>query len=102
MDSSDPYSPGPAGAAGHAKHQMALLDTLNGNLFVGDALGIRLPGTGAIRPVTPPPEFDLGLALETIRRLRALEPARVFPTHFGPVPDSEQAFEEAGGRLNQW
>ena len=81
---------------------MALLDKLNGNLFVGDALGIRLPGTGAIWPVTPPPEFDLELALKTIRRLRALEPERVFPTHFGPVPDSEQPFEKAAGRLNQW
>ena len=89
-------------APGHAKHQMALLDTPEGNLFVGDAIGIRLPGTGAIRPVTPPPEFDLELTLETIRRLRVLGPKRVFPTHFGPVPDPDQAFEEAAGRLNQW
>jgi glyoxylase-like metal-dependent hydrolase (beta-lactamase superfamily II) len=89
-------------APGHAKHHMALLDTLEGNLFVGDAIGVRLPGTGAIGPVTPPPEFDLELALGTIRSLGALEPNRVFPTHFGLVPDPDQAFQEAAGRLRQW
>lgn len=89
-------------APGHAKHHMALLDTLEGNLFLGDAIGILLPGTGAIRPVTPPPEFDLELALETIRDLREIGATRVFPTHFGPVPDPDQAFEEAARRLNQW
>jgi glyoxylase-like metal-dependent hydrolase (beta-lactamase superfamily II) len=89
-------------APGHAKHQMALLDTLGADLFVGDAIGVRLPDTGVIRPVTPPPEFDLELALKTIRNLGDFGARRVFPTHFGPVPDPGQAFAEAADRLNQW
>jgi glyoxylase-like metal-dependent hydrolase (beta-lactamase superfamily II) len=89
-------------APGHAKHQMALLDKPRGNLFVGDAIGVRLPAAGVIGPVTPPPEFDLEVALGTIRQLDAIRPSRVFPTHFGPVPDPVQAFEEAAGRLTRW
>ena len=34
----------------------------SGLLFVGDAVGIRLPGAGILRPATPPPDFDLDLA----------------------------------------
>ncbi|MGH9266916.1 MAG: MBL fold metallo-hydrolase, partial [Acidimicrobiales bacterium] len=87
---------------GHATHQMALLDPAADDVFVGDALGVYLPDAGLIRPATPPPDFDLELCLESIDRLRTLSPARVFPTHFGPVPDVEAAFEEAATKLREW
>lgn len=89
-------------APGHAKHQMALFDSRGGNLFVGDAIGVYLPDAGAIRPATPPPEFDMELSLSTIERLRALGAARVFPTHFDLVPDNEAAFDEGAERITQW
>ena len=89
-------------APGHAKHHMALLDSSSGDLFLGDALGVRLPEVGLVRPAAPPPEFDLELTITTAARLRALSPTRVFPTHYGPVPDVDQVFEEAPGRYRQW
>lgn len=89
-------------APGHAKHHMALIDRSRGDLFVGDAIGVYLQEAKVIRPATPPPEFDLEANLETIGKLRALGATRVFPTHFGAVPDNEAAFDEGAQRLEQW
>ena len=89
-------------APGHAKHQMALLDSESGDLFAGDALGVRVPDAGVVRPACPPPEFDLELVVSTATRLHALAPSRVLPTHFGPAPDVDQIFEEAPRRFTQW
>lgn len=89
-------------APGHAKHQMALLDRRTGDLFAGDAIGVFLPEAGVIRPATPPPEFDLELSIDTVERLRSFRPRRLFPTHFGPVPDVNAAFDEAVLRFGQW
>lgn len=89
-------------APGHAKHQMALLERKSGDMFPGDAIGVFLPEAGVIRPATPPPEFDLELSVDTVERLRSLRPRRLFPTHFGPVPDPNAAFEEGAMRFRQW
>ncbi|MFN2526910.1 MAG: MBL fold metallo-hydrolase [Actinomycetota bacterium] len=70
---------------GHARHHHAYLDDATGNLFVGDALGVRLPDVKVIRPATPPPEFNLEDALASIDRIREREPARLWLTHFGPA-----------------
>ena len=84
---------------GHAAHHMALFDREGGDLFTGDALGVYLSELGAIHPATPPPEFDLEAALDSIERLRALGARRVFPTHFGALPKIEPLFDEASQRL---
>ena len=44
---------------GHAKHHLALHDSWSGILFAGDAVGVKLPDAGVLRPSTPPPDFDL-------------------------------------------
>ncbi len=38
---------------GHAKHHLGLHDSTSGILFVGDAVGVRLPDVGVLRPSTP-------------------------------------------------
>ena len=53
---------------GHAKHHVALHDTLSGVLFAGDAVGVKLPDAGVLRPSTPPPDFDLTQALHSLQR----------------------------------
>ena len=68
---------------GHAYHHHSYL-TSEGDLFAGDALGVRLPEVGLIRPATPPPEFHLTKALASIERIRGLQPTTLWPTHFGP------------------
>jgi len=69
---------------GHAYHHHALLDEGSGDVFAGDAVGIRLQDLGIVRPTTPPPEFHLEKAIASIERIRNLRPVRLFPTHFGP------------------
>jgi glyoxylase-like metal-dependent hydrolase (beta-lactamase superfamily II) len=59
---------------GHAKHHVGLLDSGSGLLFCGDAVGVRLPDIGLLRPATPPPDFDLDLALASLRRIAEARP----------------------------
>ncbi|MGH2688697.1 MAG: MBL fold metallo-hydrolase, partial [Actinomycetota bacterium] len=83
------------------KHHMALWEEGSRTLFPGDAIGVFLPGAGVFRPATPPPEFSLELALESIERLRGLGAARMFPAHFGPVPDVGAAFDGGAEEMEQ-
>jgi glyoxylase-like metal-dependent hydrolase (beta-lactamase superfamily II) len=48
---------------GHAGHHHAFVDDATGIVFAGDAIGVRLPEVGVIRPATPPPEFRLDVAI---------------------------------------
>ena len=59
---------------GHASHHVSLVDSDSGALFTGDALGIHFPDVRVLRPATPPPDFDLELAVESIERIRARGP----------------------------
>jgi hypothetical protein len=43
-----------------------------------------LPEVGVVRPATPPPEFHLEKAIASIERIRSLDPAAVWLTHYGP------------------
>jgi glyoxylase-like metal-dependent hydrolase (beta-lactamase superfamily II) len=88
---------------GHAGHHHAYLDDATGILFCGDALGVRLPEIGRIRPATPPPEFRLNLAVQSIERIRGLEPSELYLTHFGPVdaPIGETC-DQAISALQHW
>jgi glyoxylase-like metal-dependent hydrolase (beta-lactamase superfamily II) len=73
-------------APGHARHHMAVQDSATGVLFVGDSMGVYLPEAGVLRPATPPPDFDLAVALSTLERYRAIDPTGLYLTHFGPAP----------------
>ena len=90
------YSPG------HAKHHVGLIDSVSGDLYVGDAAGIYIPETGDMRPATPPPDFDLGVALESLRMFSALRPARLLFSHYGPVADVERALERSAEEISLW
>jgi len=87
---------------GHAKHHLALHDSQSGLLFVGDAVGVRLPDAGILRPATPPPDFDLDQALHSIERFAALRPTGIALAHYGLVPDAESVLDEATEILTRW
>jgi glyoxylase-like metal-dependent hydrolase (beta-lactamase superfamily II) len=87
---------------GHAKHQVALLDSRTGAVFTGDALGIHPPDVPILRPATPPPDYDLELALESIERIRALAGELVLFSHFGPVREVDRICELAARRFRDW
>ena len=88
---------------GHAKHHLGLHDSESGILFVGDAVGVRLPDVGVLRPATPPPDFDLDLALSSLERFAARRPSALALAHFGIVPgDPTESLQEAAGILRRW
>ncbi len=89
---------------GHAYHHHAFLDDRTGILFAGDALGVRLPDVGVMRPATPPPEFHLETAIASINRIKELDPNEVWLTHFGPARGVgvSEACDGAIGALEQW
>ncbi|HTV12208.1 MAG TPA: MBL fold metallo-hydrolase [Acidimicrobiales bacterium] len=88
---------------GHAKHHIALHDSESGVLFVGDAAGVKLPGPTALRPATPPADFDLDLALQSLRLFASRDPSRLALAHYGLLPEGpREALEEAGGALREW
>jgi glyoxylase-like metal-dependent hydrolase (beta-lactamase superfamily II) len=90
------YSPG------HAQHHVGLLDSLTGDLYVGDAAGIYIPEKALVRPSTPPPDFDLDAALASLDRFRALQPARLLFSHFGPVDVVDETLERSKEELQLW
>ena len=86
-------------ATGHARHHMAVQDSSSGVLFVGDSMGVYVPEADVLRPATPPPDFDLDLALATLRRYRERQPTALYLTHFGPAPADRDMLAEAEERL---
>jgi glyoxylase-like metal-dependent hydrolase (beta-lactamase superfamily II) len=87
---------------GHAKHHLGLHDSESGILFAGDAVGVRLPDAGILRPATPPADFDLDQAVTSLRKFRARNPAGVALAHYGLLPDPLVMLEEAEEILRHW
>ena len=87
---------------GHAKHHIAVLETDSGVLLVGDAVGVKLPGGGALRPATPPDDFDLEQAIGSLHRFAELRPEQLILTHFGSAGEPQAVLREAEDRLRSW
>jgi glyoxylase-like metal-dependent hydrolase (beta-lactamase superfamily II) len=87
---------------GHAKHHVGFHDSLSGVLFAGDAVGVKLPDGGVLRPATPPPDFDLDLALNSLQRFAARRPSAIALAHYGLLEAPEDLLAEAEQTLRQW
>jgi len=87
---------------GHASHHVALVDTQSGDLYTGDAAGVYIPETADLRPATPPPDFDLDLALSSLKRMREAGAQRLLFSHFGPVDDVDAVLERSAEELIRW
>lgn len=90
------YSPG------HAKHHVGLIDSESGDLYVGDAAGVYLPETGDLRPATPPPDFDLEVALASVRKFVSLQPTRLLFSHYGPVSAVAETLDRSAEEITVW
>lgn len=69
---------------------------------MGDAAGIYIPETADVRPATPPPDFDLDTALESLGKFRSLGPQRLLFAHYGPVREVEDTLERSAEELRVW
>jgi glyoxylase-like metal-dependent hydrolase (beta-lactamase superfamily II) len=87
---------------GHAKHHLGLHDSLSGVLFAGDAVGVKLPDGGVLRPSTPPPDFDLDQALTSLGKFAARRPSGIALAHYGLLGEPEDLLAEAEDTLRQW
>ena len=87
---------------GHASHHLALVDSTTGVVFTGDALGIHVPDLPVLRPATPPPDFDLELAIGSIERIREAADSVMLFAHFGPIGDVDRTCDLAVRRLREW
>jgi glyoxylase-like metal-dependent hydrolase (beta-lactamase superfamily II) len=90
------YSPG------HAKHHVALLDETTGDLYVGDAAGIYVPEADIVRPASPPPDFDLDVALASLQLFRDMAPRRLLFSHYGPVDRVDDILDRSEEELRLW
>jgi glyoxylase-like metal-dependent hydrolase (beta-lactamase superfamily II) len=87
---------------GHAKHHVGLHDSLSGVLFAGDAVGVKLPDGGVLRPATPPPDFDLHQALSSLAKFAVRRPSGIALAHYGLLDEPEDLLAEADETLRQW
>jgi glyoxylase-like metal-dependent hydrolase (beta-lactamase superfamily II) len=87
---------------GHAWHHVSYYDSTTGIAYVGDTAGIRIASDGFVLPVTPPPDIDLEIWEESLQRIEAWRPERLFVTHFGPGEDVADHLEQLRRRLMQW
>ncbi len=72
---------------GHASHHVAYLDEQDGDAFVGDVAGVRIPPVEHVLPPTPPPDIDLEAWEESLRTLEGWSPAALCLTHAGRAED---------------
>ena len=87
---------------GHAKHHVGLHDSLSGVLFAGDAVGVKLPDGGVLRPSTPPPDFDLDQALTSLAKFGARRPSAIALAHYGLLENPQELLAEADETLRLW
>ncbi len=87
---------------GHASHHVSFLDRASGIAFVGDTAGIRIANTPLVTPVTPPPDIDLEGWRQSLAKIKAWRPERLFVTHFGPADNVEWHVEQLEEGLAGW
>jgi len=85
---------------GHASHHHVY--HWDDTVFGGDVAGVRLGG-GPPAPPFVPPELDIEAWRESIAKIRALKPAKMFLPHFGPVEGDIGAHLDAlEDRIVRW
>jgi len=87
---------------GHASHHVALVDSETGGVFVGDALGVHLPDVKVLRPATPPPEFDVEVAVASIELIRERARSVLYLSHYGAVPEVDAMCDLSVVRIRGW
>ena len=84
---------------GHAIHHNAYwIDEI---VFTGDVAGVKI-GDGPVVPPCPPPDINIGLWKESIRKLKTLNTNYLYLTHFGRQADPIALLSELETVLDEW
>lgn len=89
-------------APGHAVHHVIFFDAQSGELWAGDAAGVRLPGVDYVRPPTPPPDLDLEAWSASMNLINRLQPTVAYMGHFGATTDISAHLERLREKLYAW
>lgn len=89
-------------APGHAPHQVSVSVEGTGILVTADSVGIIYPDVKAMIPTTPPPSFDPGTLISTLKKLGQNSPKLLLMPHFGARSDAKNVFEKTEEKVIQW
>jgi len=84
---------------GHAIHHNAY--QLGNIIFTGDVAGVKI-NNGPVVPPCPPPDINVELWLNSIEKLRNLNPEKLYLTHFGIVENPVSHLSELELILDDW
>ncbi len=84
---------------GHAYHHHAFL--IGNELIGGDVTGVKI-GRGPVLPPCPPPEIHIETWLASLARIRALNPRKLYLTHFGETEDVGPHLSALEAKLLEW
>jgi glyoxylase-like metal-dependent hydrolase (beta-lactamase superfamily II) len=86
---------------GHASHHVSYL-AIDGTLYAGDAVGVRIQPGRHVLPVSPPPDVDVEGWMRTLDEIEARAPERLALIHFGVATDVVAHLAQARERLALW
>ncbi len=86
---------------GHASHCLSFFEERSRGIFTGDAAGLYLKPPGAVFPTTPPPLF-LDSALESMDKMIAKRPEKIYYAHLGYADEGLSKLEQYKQQLNLW
>lgn len=84
---------------GHASHHHAFL--IKDALIGGDITGVRI-GRGPVLPPCPPPEINVEVWGDSLAKVRASRPKRLYLTHFGEFTDVDGHLDALEDTLSDW
>ncbi|MGD8506388.1 MAG: MBL fold metallo-hydrolase [Candidatus Bathyarchaeota archaeon] len=86
---------------GHASHHQSFYEKRGRILFLGDAGGIYIKKLDSSIPTTPPP-LHLEMKLNSIEKLKKLEPKLLCYTHFGHTNNAVDRMQAYVEQLKLW
>ncbi len=93
--------------AGHARHHICIWDQQSRGIFSGDTFGMAYPeltterGAFMVLPSTPT-QFDPESWHRTIDRLMALQPLRMYLTHYGAIDNPQNLSTRLHEEINAY
>ncbi|HET9075186.1 MAG TPA: MBL fold metallo-hydrolase [Solirubrobacteraceae bacterium] len=86
---------------GHAVHHVSYISE-DGDAFVGDVAGTRVPGSAVVLPPTPPPDIHPPDWQASLAALAERAPARLLYTHFGETDEVSAHLAQLSERVDHW
>jgi glyoxylase-like metal-dependent hydrolase (beta-lactamase superfamily II) len=88
---------------GHSEEQIAILDERHRNLFVGDAIGLKVSDHAYLPPFMPP-SWDPVAFQDSLRKLRQIGAETLCLAHFGCIygQEARDILDEALAKTGAW